>query len=278
MNIKLSIILLFLNFIAFASEDPNAAIWNKTINWEKNRIDIHIKTPLKNSESTLAYKRLKAENWINDNLTDIFFKNILDIQINSLDTVSEIINKKPEIYFKLDNLGESIESKTNVLSTNLEYLDSVYSFSIYPDFVNVFYTNSNHNKVPKKLDHLDYGDFSGLIIYVPEGIPSYKKQDKASLTKVLFPRIFDEDMNLIMDLSMVEPEYMKKWGMVIYGNSFDENLYQKRIGISPLRIIAKGLFGTNNSDIIISKEEADKLIGSTKNLNIISQSRILIIN
>ena len=81
-----------------------------------------------------------------------------------------------------------------------------------------------------------------------------------------------------MDYTMISPEYIKKWGMVIYGNSFDENLYQSRIGITPLRIIAKGLFGKNNSDIIISNKEANILIGTEENLKIISQSRILILN
>ncbi len=85
-------------------------------------------------------------------------------------------------------------------------------------------------------------------------------------------------MNIVMDFTMVEPNYIKKWGMVLYGSTFDESYYQDRVGIAPLRVIAKGLFGKNSSDIIISNKEAQKLIGSTDNIKIISQSRILIVN
>ncbi len=275
---KISILFIILNMSFLYAEMKDDVSWEKSVNWGSNNIEISIKTPLNNSGSTLAATRIKAENWINENQTNIFFKNIMDIQINSMDTVSEIINRTPEIYYKLDSLGEALEPVQKNLSTNLEYFESIYRFPIFPDFVSVFYNQSQHVKTLKKLDHLDYGRFTGLIIYVPEELPLYQKNINGSMTKVLFPRIFDEDMNLIMDLNMVEPEYMKKWGMVVYGDSYNENIYLNRIGITPLRIIARGLFGKNNSDIIISKEEADKLIGATQNIKIISQARILILN
>lgn len=276
---KLSVLFTILINMSFLFSDIKDDVsWDKSVHWESNNIEIRIKTLLNNSGSTLAATRLKAENWINENQTNIFFKNIMDIQINSIDTVSEIINRTPEVYYKLDSLGEELETVQKNLSTNLEYFESIYRFPIFPDFVSVFYNQSQHVQTLKKLDHLDYGHFTGLIIYVPEELPLYQKNILGNITKVLFPRIFDEDMNLIMDLTMVEPDYMKKWGMVVYGNSFNENIYQNRIGITPLRIIARGLFGKNNSDIIISREEADKLIGTIENIKIISQARILILN
>lgn len=273
-----NVIYLLLLLLTTQIFSDNQTIWNKNIDWESNKIEIEIKTPLQIKDSTLSSERMRAENWIEDNLTIIFFKNILNIQVDSLMNVSEIINKDPDIYYLLDALGESITPEYNRLSTNLEYLDSKYSFPIYPDFISVFYKNSQHTKLIKKLDHRIYPDFTGLIIYVPEELPLYKKGENGSLKKVLFPQIYDEDMNLILDYTMVEPDYIKKWGMVMYGSTFNESVYQSRIGISPLRIIAKGLFGKNNSNIIISVKEAEKLTGSIENLKIISQSRILILN
>lgn len=276
MKKALLLILLFISISSVISE--NSVTWEKNVDWENNKIIIKVKSPLTLSGSTLASTRRKAENWINENKTNIFIKNILDIKINSLLNVSEIINSEPDIYYKLDQLAEKTNFSQTILSTNLEFLDSIYEYPIYPEFVSVFYSGSEHVKKLKKLDHRDYGEFTGLIIYVPKELPLYQKSVDGSLTKVLFPRIFDEDMNLIMDFSMVEPNFMHQWGMVLYGNSYNENLYQNRIGITPLRTIARGLFGKSNSDIIISKEEADMLIGTEENLKIISQGRILILN
>ena len=230
MKIKIGLILLLLTqFNGFSQESHNIT-WNKTIDWENNRVSIEIKSPLDINDSTLSSTRMKAENWIKDNLTNIFFNNILDIKIDSLHTVGETININPETYYKLDKLGENLALDYSRLTTNLEYLDSSYYFPIYPDFISVFYNQSQHKKLLKKLDHRDYGEFTGLIIYVPPNTSLYKKKRKGELSKVLLPRIFNEDMDIIVDYTMIEPEYMKKWGLVLYGNSFDESKYQNRIG------------------------------------------------
>lgn len=276
MKLKIIILLLTVNISLFSTSDE--ILWNKSVDWENNRIELNVKSPLNIKHSTLSTARMKSETWIDDNLTNIFFKNILDIPVDSLNSVSMTINKNPDTYYLLDNLSESLEPDYSRLTTNLEYLETKYSFPIYPDFASVFYKSTTHREAVKNLDHIEYGKYTGLIIYVPKELPLYRKDKNGVLTKVLFPKIYDDEMNLILDFTMVEPQFIKKWGVALYGTSFDESLYQERVGISPLRVVAKGLFGKNNSDIIISKEEADKLTGSIQNIKILSQARILIIN
>lgn len=271
------LILQLLLLIQLFSSDNNF-VWNQNINWEENTIEIEIKSPLDITDSTLSTTRLKAENAIKDNFTNIFLKGVLSININSLENVSDVINREPGIYYKVDNLGESLTPIASNLSTNIEYLNVVYKYSIYPDLVQIFYSRSQNKKILKKLDHHEYGYYTGLIIYVENNLPLYKKGEKGNLTKVLFPKIYNQDMEIILDETMIEPDYMEKWGMVVYSSSFNEIQHQSRIGISPLRIAAKELFGKKNSDVIISTDEANKIIGNNKNLNVITQGRILIIN
>lgn len=262
-------VLLILSFIPFFLMANNSLTWERSINWEENSIVLNIKSPLETRGTTLSAARRRAERSIEDNRISIFFSNILNIPIDSLYSVSDIINREPAIYFHLENLAESMERTQSVLTTNLEYLDTTFQFPIYPDLVSVFYAQTQHLNRVKKLDHREYGEFTGMIIYVPEDL---------EMTKVLFPKIYDEDMNLVMDYTMVKPEYMKKWGMVLYNSSFDEYNYQSRIGIQPLRTIGKALFGKNSCDIIISNEDADRLIGTEYNLDIVSQGRIVILH
>lgn len=263
---KVLLILLFIPLFLKADESLTS---ESRVGWEENIVVLKIKSPLETRGTTLSAARRRAERNIEDNRISIFFSNILNIPIDSLNTVSDIINREPAIYFHLENLAENMERTQSVLTTNLEYLDTTLQFPIYPDLVSVFYAQSKHMNRVKKLDHREYGEFSGLIIYVPEDL---------EMTKVLFPKIYDEDMNLVMDYTMVEPEYMKKWGMVLYNSSFDEYNYQSRVGIQPLRTIGKYLFGKNSCDIIISNEDADKLIGTEYNLDIVSQGRVVILH
>ncbi len=157
MKIRLisAVILLICKTGLFSNENSPIS-WDRNIDWERNKIEIEIKSSLNISDSTLSSTRLKAENRIHDNFTNIFFKNILTIPINSLESISSVINRKPEVYFLLDKLGESLTPEYSRLSLNLESLDSKYSFSIYPDLISVFYTQSQHTRVLKKLDHIEY--------------------------------------------------------------------------------------------------------------------------
>ena len=119
-------------------------------NWEENNIEIKIRKSLINKNTTLASSRLKTENWIDDNKVNIFLKNVLDLQINSLENVSNIINVNPSIYYKLDNLAQNLDPYKKNLSTNLEYLEIIYKLPLYPDFVNVFYSQTQYLKQREK--------------------------------------------------------------------------------------------------------------------------------
>lgn len=252
--------------------------WSQEILWEENLVKIEIKAPMDIRDSTLSSTRIDVENSITDNFTNIFLKGVLNIDINSLESVADVINREPGTYFKIDSLGESLKPTYSTLATNLEYLSMGYEYRLYPDLVEIFYSGSENQKVYKSLDHLEYGYYTGLIIYVENELPLYRKGIEGELTKVLFPKIYNEEMEIVVSKTMIEPEYMKKWGMVIYSDTFDEEKHISRIGISPLRVVAKELFGKNNSDIIISREEGDKLLGNEKNLGVITQGRILIIH
>ncbi|OQY36636.1 MAG: hypothetical protein B6229_09620 [Spirochaetaceae bacterium 4572_7] len=135
------------------SEEDSGVSWNKKILWDQNLTEIVIKAPLNIKDSTLSSARMKSETWIKDNLTNIFFKNILDIDINSLENIGDVINRDPQIYYLLEALGESLNVEESKLTVNLEYIETKYSFPIYPDFLSLFYNQSEYKKIYKKLDH-----------------------------------------------------------------------------------------------------------------------------
>jgi hypothetical protein len=123
-------------------------------------------------------------------------------------------------------------------------------------------------------------EFSGLVIYAADELPiqGEPNSDEEFLKPAMFPRIYDENMRLIAEVKMVEPEFLKQWGIVGYSKDTNEAPFLERIGRTPLRTSAVRLFGTNRTDIIIPLEIANKLLQNDHNLDLISQGRILIIS
>ena len=116
-----------------------------------------------------------------------------------------------------------------------------------------------------------------LVIYAGIPLDVHGTYVKKFLNPALFIKIYDEDMNVIIEKGKMSPEYLKKWGSVAYTDDFNESSYRVRIGKKPLRTIAKGIFGTNYTDIILSDKVIEKLWSTKKNSKILEEGRILVI-
>jgi hypothetical protein len=93
----------------------------------------------------------------------------------------------------------------------------------------------------------------------------------------LFPVLYDEETNPVLNKWMCDPEYLKKWGMVVYSESNDETEFLNRIGLYPLRTMVHQIFGKYNSDILLPDDVVKKLLSNKANRAMLQQGRILII-
>ncbi len=93
-------------------------------------------------------------------------------------------------------------------------------------------------------------------------------------------------MNLIFERNMVNPETVKRAGMVTYINAdavfqdtpsgMDETLI-RLVGNNPLRIIAQGVFGVHPTDPIINREDALIILSNEENRRLLREGRVIIV-
>lgn len=119
--------------------------------------------------------------------------------------------------------------------------------------------------------------YSGIVIDARGSLPVHGEYVRDILRPALFPKVRDADMNIIFEKNMVIPEVAQTRRIVQYTTSLDETPYTKFIGTAPLRIVARGLFGVNRTDPVISKEDAAKILSRPENLKLIAEGRVLII-
>ena len=84
-------------------------------------------------------------------------------------------------------------------------------------------------------------------------------------------------MNLIYEKNIVDPDQAKKHSIVLYTGTLDDSEYRDRIGTEPLRIIARGVFGDNRTDPIISNEDAERILAKKENIELLRQGKIVIV-
>ncbi|MCG8526480.1 MAG: hypothetical protein MI748_08880, partial [Opitutales bacterium] len=81
----------------------------------------------------------------------------------------------------------------------------------------------------------------------------------------------------MLQQDMLHPEWIERWGVVAYTDSLDDGDWEYRVGPSPMRIMASQAFGVHPSDLIIEREDADRLLSLEHNREMLRQGRIVVI-
>jgi len=111
------------------------------------------------------------------------------------------------------------------------------------------------------------GALSGLIIDA-RGL---------NLHPALAPKILDELGNEIYGSGFVSREYAVKIGVVGYEKDLNRARTNKRVAGNPIIVRAVRAAGTNQTDIIISNADAQKIRTAAAHNNFLAQSRVMIV-
>jgi hypothetical protein len=115
---------------------------------------------------------------------------------------------------------------------------------------------------PKRIETTDY---SGIII------------DCRGLTvsPCLFPTVYDDKGNEIYSASFATETHIINNGLIMYTTELF--ISPTKVGTIPLRIQAQSAEGMNNTHIVISSRDAQRIHGSLHNLKLLKECRVAVI-
>ncbi len=119
--------------------------------------------------------------------------------------------------------------------------------------------------------------FTGLVIHARGPLPVVGTGTTATLRPALFPRIWDENMDLVLEKGQVRASSLSAWGMVGYLDRLDEEAIRGRAGTDPLRVAARAVFGKLPVDVVIPVEAARQLLSVPQNVEALRLGRICIV-
>jgi hypothetical protein len=141
----------------------------------------------------------------------------------------------------------------------------------------LYLSHSTPSPLPQPLEWTATKAWSGIVITAEGPLPVHGEAGETDrLSPGLFPRIFDADMNLIVDRSTVDPESLLRQGPLAYATAFGA-AERSRVGDTPLRIRARELFGINRTDLVISREDALRILSSAEGRKLVATGRILVV-
>ncbi len=245
--------------------------------WESGDITVTAEALIPEDADNLTTQRFRISEFIDRNLTEIASGTFDNLYLDSLRTVQTFLKENQAGMTEFDSLNYSTDKISSSLSRSLKSVRNIYKYNIYSDLMPILIHHKNPAPVPQVLDYEPTAAFSGIVIYAADNLPLYGEAETGSLRPAIFPKIFDENMNLTASPAMSEPDFLSKWGCAGYSDTTDLSKFESRIGIYPIYVTAEAVFGNNRTDIIISEEAARKILYNKANRRLIREGRILII-
>ena len=129
----------------------------------------------------------------------------------------------------------------------------------------------------KPIERISSKAYTGIVIDARGLIPVQGEHVKSEVYPCLFPKIWNEDMDLIYERNMVLPDVAKSKGIVDYLPGQGSNKKTERAGNDPLWITARKVYGVNRCDQVISKEDYLRITTVPANLELLKQGKVVIL-
>lgn len=252
----------------------NAAV---TVDWEDAAILIQAEVDFSSLDTSLPSARSKARELIADELPAFIQRAMYPLPYDSGSLVRDEVLTNSKRLGALEDFSATAENISFTMDTSLSTMKGEFRLSMFPGLYSIFVDHVHAYAPERLLSFVPTTTFTGIVIYAKGNLPVHGEEQDAPLSPGLFPKIYDENMNLVFEARMMPPEYLTGWGPVKFTASENLTNFRGRIGDVPLITMAHAVFGTNRTDIVISEEAAGKILYSKENIELLQEGRILVI-
>jgi hypothetical protein len=251
---------------------------SSAVDWTAGTLAMEITHALDPSLPSLVRAKADAETDIDGRFSDFLFRAVAPLTVDSSHTLGDLLGLDPAVFAKFNELDFSARRDELFLSRDFSSLVARYTLPLFgANGIASPLLPSRATPPKRRLGYVATRKFTGLLIYAKGQLPEAGTGRTAQARPALFPRIWDEQMNLVLDKGMCDPGSLAKWGMVGYALQPDEDAALLRAGNLPLRLAARGVFGDTPTDIVIPTEGALQLLTLPENIALLREGRIVII-
>jgi outer membrane protein OmpA-like peptidoglycan-associated protein len=201
---------------------------------------------------------------------------LLSLNVDSISTLSDLVVEQKLSLADLSRIINNAKRSPGSFSEDGNRM--IINHQLELPSISSLFINHKVPYVPKTpIEQSATRSYTGIIIDARGLLPIHGEMSMAKGVPCFFPKIWDDTMELFYERNMVEVQTAAANGIVKYDYSNDESRYRNRIGSSPLRIIARQIFGINLTDPVISHADALKILATPENRKLLESGRVVIL-
>lgn len=246
--------------------------------WASGELVLEASRALDAGTASVVRAKADAQADLESRVTSLLFEALAPVPLDSSRTVGELAAEDAGFSENLRDLARGIRPEAAFLSSNLARLTVRWRFPLFgARSITGRLLPEREAAMRRPLGATSSRAFTGLVIHAQGRLPVVGTGTTAALRPALFPRIWDESMDLVLEKAQVRAADLAAWGMVGYLDRLDEEAIRRRAGADPLRVAARAVFGRIPVDVVISVEAARRLLAVPQNVEALRQGRICIV-
>jgi hypothetical protein len=261
------------------SAEHESFTWESTADWEQGVLILDTRTEV-GPEEVHPDLRYHTQRRIERLLPALIVEAVLPVALDSFYTVGERIKQDERLFQALgDAAAAGIVEESSSLSKDLGEVRIRYRLPFHgpSGLASAFVSHSRPFPMQPVLGFVPSRPFTGLVIYARGELPAHGKESREQVRPAFFPKLYDEQLNLVLSAEMCSPESLRQRGLVAYSYSGERAVDLERVGAFPLRTVARGVFGKNSTDLLLSDEAVRQLLAVEHNRKMLQECRILIV-
>jgi hypothetical protein len=249
------------------------------IDWSERVFKLDIELDLAAAGLKMPQGRLDAERMIERDIGGLEKDAVFALQADSHRTIGDAVEDGSFDADRLVELVGIIRTETSSFSKDMRFFRSTYTLGL-ESLSSLFLSGGRPTPVRPPLEERAGRTYSGIVIYAKGSLPVHGEGVEDTAKPCLFPRIYDSDMNLVLDKGIVAPEVLAEagsaGGVLGYASGLGVEA-GSRVGGDPLRVMAIELFGDGRTDYIISREDALRILSGEANRELLRQGKVVVV-
>ncbi len=268
----INILLIFLGTLCFAQTISSRS----SIDWTDATFSSTVNLDVQKAGLEIPAGRSSANSYIDMQLPLLIKDALLSLPVNSMVNVGDLVLSNT---LSLEELTEIIydgKKSAGVFLNNKTELQ-VYHSLLVTDIASDLVTHKNAYMPAMPLDTVPSRPYTGIIIDARGSLPVHGEFVTDNAIPCFFPRIWDEQMNVLFERNMVEASIANKGRIAHYRTSSILSDHKDIIGEDPLFITARKVYGKNRTDPVISQTDALRILSVTENRELLTNGKVVIL-
>lgn len=249
---------------------------SSVIDWSKSNFVSEVNLDTERAKISMPSGKRAAINFVETKLPDLIKEPLLSLYVNSSQQIGDLLLANNITLEQLTKIIDEGKKSPGIFTDGSLTLKTTHTINLH-EISSLMIKHHFPYENAKPIENISSRVYTGIIIDARGELDVHGEFMTDSVYPCFFPQIWDENMNLIYERNMGNPESEFKNGMLHYDWRDDESAYHSRIGSDPLHIKARKVYGHLRTDPVISRDDALKILSVPENLKLLQEGKVVVL-